>query len=183
MRLFVALTPPQAVLDDLGALVARIRPDHPELRWTRPEQWHLTLVFLGAVAEDVLPGLRRRLARVAARTPPVTMRFAGGGSFGSPARARVLWVGVRGDREALRRLAGRVAAVATRSGLDVDERPYRPHLTLARAGTPADVRPLREVLDGYAGESWDARHLDLIASHLGPRPWYETVGRWSLAGR
>ncbi|HEX5812494.1 MAG TPA: 2'-5' RNA ligase family protein, partial [Pseudonocardia sp.] len=62
MRAFVALVPAAAVLDELAAAVAPVRAAHPDLRWTPPAQWHLTLAFLGevdgdTVDEGVLPNL------------------------------------------------------------------------------------------------------------------------------
>jgi 2'-5' RNA ligase len=69
----------------------------PELRWTAPELWHVTLAFLGEVPERVLPSLEIRLARAAGRHPPMTLRFAAAGAFPSAGRANVLWLGLRLD--------------------------------------------------------------------------------------
>jgi RNA 2',3'-cyclic 3'-phosphodiesterase len=154
----------------------------PQLRWTRPEQWHLTLAFLGEVGGDAVDPLVCRLARVAARHPPLSMSFEGGGRFGH----RVLWTRVQGDRERLRRLADSVRAAARRSGLPVDERPYRPHLTLARAAGTADLRPLVERLASYVGQPWVATRLYLVHSRLGAGPdgsaLHEPIAHWPLNG-
>ncbi len=93
VRLFVALTPPDAVVGELRASTAALRELAPDLRWTRPEQWHVTLAFLGEVADEVVDELARRLNRAAARYPPLSLAFGGGGRFGH----RVLWTGVRGS--------------------------------------------------------------------------------------
>src|SRR4029079_7809601 len=91
----------------------------------------------------------------------------GGGRFGR----QVLWTRVDGDRAALRRLADAVRAAARRGGLAVDARPYRPHLTLARAGAPpTDLAPLAAALDGFAGRPWSASDLHLVRSVLGAGP-------------
>lgn len=70
MRLFVAVWPPPGAVDELGRALVDVRAAVPQLRWTIPEQWHVTLAFLGEVADDRRPELERRLARVAARHPP-----------------------------------------------------------------------------------------------------------------
>ena len=109
--------------------------------------------------------------------------MAGGGRFGG----QVLWTRVEGDRAALRRLADSVRAAARRCGLPTDARPYRPHLTLARAGRPApDLAPLAEALNDFAGRAWSAPDLLLVHSVLGAGPGgtarHETVASWPLTG-
>jgi 2'-5' RNA ligase len=187
LRLFVALVPPADALDELAAAVEALRAT-PGLRWTRPEQWHVTLAFLAEVDDRTREALTPRLERVARRHAPPTLALAGGGRFGG----QVLWTRVDGDQAALRRLADAVRAAARRCGLPVDTRPYRPHLTLARtlarARDPAtDLAPLAAALDGFAGRPWSASDLHLVRSVLGAGPGrtahHEPVASWPLSGR
>lgn len=183
MRCFVALVPPADALAELGAVLDTL-PAEPRLRWTRPEQWHLTLAFLAEVDDHTRGRLVERLTRVARRHPPPLLSLAGGGRFGD----RVLWTGVDGDRAALRRLVDSVRAAVRRCGLPVDERPHRPHLTLARGRTPApDLEPLVAALHGFVGSTWAATELHLVRSHLGEGPGggarHETVATWELTAR
>ncbi|WP_211310515.1 RNA 2',3'-cyclic phosphodiesterase [Thermasporomyces composti] len=192
VRLFVALVPPASVLDDVAVVVsdirgrvdADVRLRQEQWRWTERAQWHLTLAFLGEVGDDVVPGLKARLARVARRSQPLHLHVRGGGGFGSARNARVLWSGVHGDVDELRRLAGSVAAAARRVGIDVPDRRYRPHLTLARLRVPADVRPVVEWLSDYTGPVWEADRLELVRSYLRAGPnggsRYETIHAWPL---
>ncbi|HET6393905.1 MAG TPA: RNA 2',3'-cyclic phosphodiesterase [Blastococcus sp.] len=183
MRLFVALVPPARARAELAAAVREL-PPHPRLRWTRPEQWHLTLAFLAEVDDRTRGQLVERLGRVAHRHPPLELSLAGGGRFG----AHVLWTRVDGDRAALRRLVDAVRAAARRCGLPSEQRPYRPHLTLARAGPPApDLAPLVAAMQGFTGSTWPATELHLVRSRLGVGPngtaQHETVATWELTGR
>jgi 2'-5' RNA ligase len=171
VRLFVALNLPEEHLDDLTAAVEPVRRSHPDLRWAPPHRWHLTLAFLGEVGEGKLPELEARLQRAAARCPPLGLAVAGAGRFGR----QVLWVGVTGDTEPLRRLAGAVAAAARRCGIDVGERSYHPHVTVARARTPTDLRAAAAALSSYAGAPWTAEAVELMRSRLGPTPSYEPL--------
>lgn len=181
MRLFVAVDPPSHEVARLSA-AAPIRSD--TLRWVPTEQWHLTLVFCGEVAERVVPGLEERLTRAAGRTAPFELRLHGAGTFPRQAsRARVLWVGVGGDVDALSRLAERCTAAARRCGIDVEDRPYRPHLTLARGrGGAVDARAEVTALQTYDGPPWRVTSLRLVHSTLGAQARHDTVAEIPLSG-
>lgn len=183
MRLFVAITPPPAVLDELEAVLAPLRASWPALRWTSQEAWHLTLAFLGEVSEDKPAALAPRLERAAHRHPVLSLSFGPGGAFPAAARARVLWAGIRGDDVALTALARSVAAGSRRAGAaPPDEgKKFKPHITLARCRPPADVKALVASLGSYAGTPWAAAEIHLIRSCLGSGPpRYETAGTWPL---
>jgi RNA 2',3'-cyclic 3'-phosphodiesterase len=184
MRLFVAIAPPAAVLDELDALAGPLRTRRQDLRWTSREAWHVTLAFLGQVEEPAAARLLPRLERAAQRHHVFRLAFAGAGAFPAPARANVLWSGLSGDRGALARLAESVAAGASRAGAPPPgkRRRFQPHLTLARCRLPADVAELVAALDGYQGPPWAADRIHLIRSHLdatGP-PRYATLASWPL---
>jgi 2'-5' RNA ligase len=182
MRLFVAVTPPPEALDELRAATAAMRSAHPELRWSLPAQWHLTLAFLGEVGDEARADLSARLGRTAARHPPMRLALQGAGRFGD----RVLWTRVAGDLVELRGLAASVRAAARRAGVEVEVRPYRPHLTLARGRDGVDLKPVVAALAGFAGCTWTAAELHLVHSRLGAGPGrtsrYEPLASWPLTG-
>lgn len=193
-RLFVALWPPFDVVATLGAQVtwARKRASRDptlaavtsQLRWTAPEQWHLTLAFLGTVEAGRTAELSTRLARAAARHRPLTVRFHGAGRFGD----RVIFAALDGDRDGVSRLAASARAAARRTGIPVEERRYRPHLTLARhrPGRTGRVElgPVARLLADLDGPTWVADRLDLVRSDLGAGPErgsaYTSLDRWPL---
>ena len=184
MRLFVAIAPPPAVLDELDDLVEPWRARRPDLRWTNREAWHVTLAFLGQVDEVAAARLVPRLERAARRHHQVRLAFAGAGAFPAATRANVLWSGVSGDRRALARLAESVVAGATRAGAPPpgQGRRFQPHLTLARCRMPADVTELVAALDGYQGQPWTADRVHLVRSRLDPavQPRYTSLASWPL---
>jgi RNA 2',3'-cyclic 3'-phosphodiesterase len=185
VRLFVALAPPTAALDDLEGAFAPYRPARADLRWTKRELWHVTLAFLGEVSEEALAKLEPRLERAARRHRTFPLSVSGAGAFPNPTRANVLWSGLAGDRRALAELAATVTAAARRAGAAPPDagRRFRPHLTMARCRMPADVRPIVTALAGYLGPAWNAEAILLIRSHLGASPRYETLGSWPLLAR
>ena len=167
MRMFIALPLPEAVKEDLATFLEPRQEAGPELRWTGPEQWHLTLAFLSEVAERHTDELLERLWRATSRRKPLTLRLAGAGAFPNAGAAKVLWAGVEHDGEELMRLAGGVRAAGSKSGIDVGGGRFHAHLTLARLGPPADVTRWLRTLEGYAGPSWQADEVALVASYLG----------------
>jgi 2'-5' RNA ligase len=168
MRLFVAVFPPDDVCRDLrGRLTAVAQRQGGSVRLTPIDRWHVTLAFLGEVAEGRLPAVRRALDQVS--VPRGTeLRLRGGGHFGR-GRSTVLWAAVEGE------LAGLHADVRERlraAELPYDERPFTPHLTVAYA----DDAGIRETLDGYRGPMWQLTELALVRSD--PGEGYTTLGSW-----
>ena len=175
----MAVDPPAPARDHLAAALAGLHGCPGEPRWTDPGRWHLTLLFLGAVPDRQVPDLVEALGAEVTAGAPGRLRLAGAGRFGSPRRPQVAWVGLDGDGEALGDLAGRAARQARRLRLEVEDRPFRPHLTVGRwrPGHPADGA-LLDRLAGYRGPEWPVDAVRLWESRLGPRPVYEELAAW-----
>ena len=139
-RLFVAVPVPEetlrAMADWIGEWNARRRGWRP----VRPDGIHLTLRFLGETDPDLVGSLVEQVARVAAAVRRVTVTAAGWGVFPGPGRPRVLWAGLRGELGPVVDLARAVEDAVVDLGFPRERRPFRPHLTLARARR--DQRPL-----------------------------------------
>jgi len=187
MRMFVAVVPPDEVVEHLDAFL-EARRDAAAYRWATREQLHVTLAFLADVPDRNLDDLVERLGRAARRRTAFPSAIAGGGAFPNVGRARVLWAGLDLDehgRRELTRLATGARAAANRSGVRVDGRQFRPHVTLARLGHPDEVTPWVRLLDAYRGPAWTVDRMTLVASYLGEgprgRPRYESVEEFALA--
>lgn len=167
MRLFVGMAVSEAVKDALERLTLRLRAKDDGLRWSTPDQWHVTLVFLGEVGDEARAGLVRELAGV--RRPALTLRMDGLGVF---QRVGILHAQVEVSPELLR-LYEAVAAAVKRAGLPVEDRPYRAHITLARSrnrdGRKTMERLKRAAEQQRLHEHWDAREFLLYESQLSPR--------------
>ena len=185
MRVFVAVDPPAEVVDDLDAFLEARRDAGEGLRWTPPSQWHLTLAFMAAAPERVVDDLVGRLGEAVERRAPVGLAIAGGGCFPDVSRARVLWAGVQGGT-ALAPLARSVRSACAVVGAAPEGGPFRAHLTLARIPRPRDATRWVRVLESYAGPSWSATEVAVVASHLprekGHGPRHEVLARLPLRG-
>jgi 2'-5' RNA ligase len=132
MRTFVAIFPPQRVGQALSR-AARDLPTSKDFRLINPEKLHVTLKFLGDVAEDTQGRVEQALEPLSERHEPFEVRTSGFGAFPSEKKARILWAGVGEGSESLRAVAQSVEDLLQPAGFGREQRPYMPHLTLARA--------------------------------------------------
>jgi 2'-5' RNA ligase len=182
LRLFVAVYPPADACAHLAAVadtlaVGRAASEGVNARLAPRANWHVTLAFLGDVADDRCDAARAALESAAecwraGGAGPPELCLAGGGRFGR-GRFTILWVGMGGQVDALVALGTAVRRELRRARLPHDRKPLRPHMTLARPGDRVDVRADLAVLAGYEGPRWPATQLRLVRSHPGPRPTYD----------
>ncbi|MFF3013240.1 RNA 2',3'-cyclic phosphodiesterase [Streptomyces sp. NPDC057939] len=183
VRIFIALAPPDDAKDELARELRPAYEAHPRMRWNRIEDWHVTLAFLGELPVATVPLLRPPLAELAARRAPVRLALRGGGHFDD----RVLWSGVDGDLDGLHLLASDVRAVVKECGIPFEDRPLRPHLTLARARrneTSCAVEAAAGLAD-FTGRDWPAARLHLVGSNIGRGPGpihYRDIEAWEFRG-
>ena len=128
-----------------------------------------------------MPPLVAAVGDAVGAAPAMTLRLAGAGRFGSRRRPQVFWAGLDGDVGPLIELAQRLADVARGLDLPVEDRPFRPHLTVGRwpPRRPADGS-LPERLAGYRGPDWAVAEVRLVESHLGKASRHETVAAWPV---
>jgi 2'-5' RNA ligase len=132
VRTFVAVFPPPAIREALFR-AARDLPASKAFRLIGPEKLHLTLKFLGNVAEDDLSRVAQALEPLRERHEPFEVSISGFGAFPSERKARILWAGVGEGSEPLRAVALSVEDLLEPAGFGLEQRPYVPHLTLGRA--------------------------------------------------
>ena len=161
MRAFVALELPEAFADEVGEL-ARALAATCEGRFVRPGSHHLTLAFLGEVGEAEARRAMDALDAACAGAGAVELASAGLGSFGR-GRDATLWLGVE-KRPELMALASRLREELLARGLGFDEKPFLPHVTLARR-----ARLPRAALEGLVFPRPDtAARVTLYRSILEP---------------
>ncbi|MGH3715403.1 MAG: RNA 2',3'-cyclic phosphodiesterase [Micromonosporaceae bacterium] len=183
----MAVDPPPDAVAELAEVVAGLHVARAQARLAASERWHLTVAFLGDVAEERVPVAQDALA--AAASGPSARRhelwIAGGGTFGGRA-GTVLWVGVGGEVDRLKQLARAVGRELRAARFSLERRAYRPHLTIARPGTRLDRAQLAEdvaTLAAYQGRPWPVTHLHLLRSELGPHPQHTRIATYPLPER
>lgn len=145
MRLFIGLATPEEVKQALERVTLRLRAKDDGLRWSTPDQWHVTLVFLGHVGDEACARVVDELGRV--RLPPVDLRIDGLGVF---ERAGILYAQVE-VTPALLRLYEAVVGAVRCAGLETEDRPYRAHVTLARSRNRDGKKTIERLRRSFAG--------------------------------
>ena len=130
MRLFVALDIDDLIRERIARFVEGVCNFAPEARWVKPESLHITLKFIGEQPDAAVENIKQELVSIAAATSET--HFHGYGFFPTPKSARVFWVGMESGPQ-LAQLAAMVDNKMASRGVPREDRPFSPHLTLARA--------------------------------------------------
>jgi 2'-5' RNA ligase len=171
VRLFFAIELVDALRTALDHAIAPLRAAEPELSWVRAEKLHLTMKFLGEVDDAGADRLAAAADAVAARHAPFEMTLGGVGAFPNFRRARVVWMGV-GIEPRLELLHHDLEVACGEAGFEVEGRPYRPHITLARVRSPLALdraRPFARAAKRVAyASSQHVGAVSLLESMRGP---------------
>lgn len=132
IRAFIAIDLPPHVLGEIKTVTDDLKGKTKGLKWVRQEGIHLTLKFLGDITPDQADLIGKSLDEATAEFGSLELALDRPGAFPSVKRPRVIWVGLDGELEKLKRLQKSVEEACFSSGFDKDERPYSPHLTVAR---------------------------------------------------
>jgi 2'-5' RNA ligase len=187
MRLFFAIELADDVQDLLDEATTSLRAEAPELAWVERKKRHLTLKFLGDLADDALPRLVDAADRAAAAHGPMEMSVRDIGAFPNFRRARVVWIGVEQERR-LELLHHDLELACESAGFEVEGRPFRPHVTLARVRSPLPVGRLKTLArvarSVRVRASVPVEHITLFESILAPSgARYRHVHSATLGGR
>jgi RNA 2',3'-cyclic 3'-phosphodiesterase len=176
MRLFVALKIPEAVRKNLAAAQKQVQKKvqkdlqaaGTELRWVRPENFHVTLKFIGQASSEELAAIMEELRGVRPEgAVKATIRGLGYASHAK--RGGVLWATMQAS-EFLKMLAGQIDRRLERLGIAAEERAFLPHLTLARCKQNSAMPAIRAAVREYDGHDFGSavwEELQLMESRLG----------------
>jgi RNA 2',3'-cyclic 3'-phosphodiesterase len=184
LRLFVAVDLPDRARDAATAQVEPWRDRFPQGRWVPPENWHVTVKFLGRTWPRLVDWVHEMCREAAGEIRPFRLGLRGLGVFPRPTRARVLWVGLHDQEGGLAALAGAVEERLARE-FPPEKRPFSAHLTVARFNPPIPLGDHAVELGaaGVEGPPFRVGHSTLYRSHLSPRgARYEALERFAFRG-
>jgi RNA 2',3'-cyclic 3'-phosphodiesterase len=181
LRLFAAVEIPARARSEAEKAVAPWRERLPTARWVKPENWHVTVKFMGRTYPSLVDRVNEAVEASARRVRPFKLRLDGLGVFPRPSKARVFWVGLD-DEGGLTKLASALDDELRRD-FPPEKRGFTPHLTVARLNPPAPVDEeelKRSKLDSFP---FGVGELVLFRSHLSPKgARYEPLARFPLRG-
>ena len=185
MRLFISLNLPKKERQRIYRAARVLRDEDLPVRWIDPQNFHVTLKFLGEVRPDRIPDVEAAVEQVASTTTAFTVNLSGFGAFPTIRRPQVLWLGVEASPE-LRCLKQDLEWALADVGFEAETRAFHPHLTLGRAEASDGAgafRGLDELVADMAFKGELKVHtMDVMRSQLsksGPR--YSGISSAKLA--
>jgi RNA 2',3'-cyclic 3'-phosphodiesterase len=169
IRAFIAITPPATLQQTVAAVRQVFQHLSLPWRWVTSDHIHLTLRFLGNVPDDLVPSLLQAMEQATQDQTAFPLRAKALGCFPHPARPRVLWVGLDDPSQALGRLNAHLMAALTPLGFPPEDRPFHPHLTLARAQNRIPSNQLFPMLQTYQNRDFGeflVTQVHLVQSQL-----------------
>jgi 2'-5' RNA ligase len=171
MRLFIAVDISEAVRDAVAAKQSQLKQTNADVAWVKPENFHLTLKFLGEVPDGELDDIKAALDLAAAPQAAFEMELRGMGCFPDYGVPRVVWVGVGDGRDALKGLARDVEEAMAALSCAREKRDFAAHLTIGRVRGPRGADRLRRQAEAEAGGGFGRCAVDevrLYKSTLSP---------------
>ncbi|MDQ1640258.1 MAG: 2,3-cyclic 3-phosphodiesterase [Pyrinomonadaceae bacterium] len=186
-RVFCAIELPSLVLEKISEQITRLRAaaPHSPASWSRPENVHLTLKFLGEIAPGRVGDLSQAAAAAVAGFAPFEILIKDTGSFPKHGTPRVFWIGIDDYSGKLARLQAKLDEECLRVGFAKDARPFNPHLTIARGRKPQGARALAAAHKemGFASTEVSVKELTVIRSELSSNGSnYTTISQHALSG-
>lgn len=172
VRAFIAIALPQMLVEQLKRLQQQLGADvgGDTVHWTKPDQLHLTLKFFGNVRGDGVSDLKSALTRACAGQETFQLTLEGLGCFPNARIPRVVWVGINGELEPLRKLHMEIDRQTQGFGDHTEQRGFQPHLTIGRVKVQGkDARRVGEAVERAAVSrpgAWMVREVELIQSKL-----------------
>lgn len=183
MRTFIAIEIPSEIKSALAALQTELRRAGADVSWTKPENIHLTLKFLGEVDERRIGEIEKVCVSLAAEFQPFTLSLNDTGVFPNARQPRIIWAGLAGEIEKAvemqKRLDERIALI----GFGREEKAFRPHLTIGRVKSNRKTRELIALADAHRlpALSFVISEIVLMKSELHPAgARYTPMARVSL---
>lgn len=184
MRVFSALFPPDEVVEDFSRAVDPLRRRYPQLEWTPPLLWHMTLTFFGNLSLEDSHRLGKALGAFADAQAPFPVRIDGAGATPNILEGETLFATLDTPGNSLLELyLGNISAVQG-FGWVLDRRKFRPHFPLARSEQPFDFTELVAQVSEYQSKVWEVSSLALVWARPGDdgRPYFELLGEHRFKG-
>jgi 2'-5' RNA ligase len=186
LRCFIAVEMPGPLKTKIGELIDTLRQTGADVKWVKKENLHITLKFLGNIAESSVDDIKNSLTRKLSHYEPFCIRISGTGTFPPGRFPRVIWIGMD-EAEILNHIHKNVDEGMSGFGVKPDDRLFSPHLTVGRVRSNKRMNELLKKIDEMRSEEFGALEISgvsLMKSELKPAgPEYERLAEIKFVGR
>jgi 2'-5' RNA ligase len=179
MRLFISVELPDQVKKQIADLVTELKQVGAEIKWAEPENLHITLLFLGEVADSRRDNLITLSAKAVSGQTSFRANFSGLGTFPEGSNPRVVWVGTAAGGAELKVLADSLAETLSRAGFPGADKEFKPHITIGRIKSRKGMDILKQKMAAIKVVSFGEAVIDrvcLMKSTLTPKgPVYNKI--------
>ena len=185
IRSFLAFELPAEIREQIGVISKELKKLSLPVRWVKIDNIHLTILFLGSVAEDILSAMEEKVNVAAKKFSPFKAKLNSIGAFPHWRKPRVIWIGLNGDIDRLANLRDDLQEELKVLGFMPEKRPFRSHLTLGRfKGQINRDEDIQWICDRYRdidSDLYQLNELILYKSDLKPDgPVYTKMATWPL---
>ncbi|WP_407408602.1 RNA 2',3'-cyclic phosphodiesterase [Peribacillus sp.] len=173
---FFALVLPDDIKHHLHNQTNEVKSEFPFKKWLHPADYHITMAFLGNAEDTMKEEALEKIKRALANEQSFELKVEGIDVFGKKESPRILWAGVK-QEERLTSIQKKIYASCVEAGFELDKKPFKPHITLARkfeGETPFSINEARQLAKPEA-KAFQASQIALYQTHLGASPSYEPV--------
>src|SRR5665647_1138386 len=180
-RLFIAVPIDDIWRKRLTEQCTLLQLNIPFQKWTHPDDYHITLKFLGETSVNQVQQIKKHLANIAKDTRPFVLKENDWGTFGPQIAPSILWAGVGGDLTSLNNLQKKVDSM-DEIGFPKENRIFHPHLTIARRYIGIAPMEISEYLPETAESiiHWSVSEIKIFQSHFHKKPMYEPIASFKL---
>lgn len=153
LRLFIAIELDEEIRAELFAEIKYLKSHFPEIRWVRPENLHITMKFLGNIAENEIEDISEIMDIAAEKNPPFSAEIQDLGCFPHVERPRIVWAGCRQGSLEISNIVSCLDEKLKLLGYKPEKRNFTPHITIGRVKKPAQAMGIEEIIN-------DAQQID-----------------------
>lgn len=187
IRSFLAFDVSNEIKENLSKLISRLKIELPDIKWVNSENLHGTIKFFGDIEESVIEKISEIILRKLSKQKPIFLEGVGLGVFPSINRDRVVWAGVGGEIEELKKIVSNIEIEFDKIGFPKEERAFSPHLTIGRIKkTLATVQKLEHILKENENKKFGETRVERLTLYrsvlTGESSIYKVLKEYSFAG-
>lgn len=169
-RYFIAINFPQEIKRELNKVIKNLKQIFPEhsIKWVEPGNLHITLHFLGNLEEEKINDIKKELEKIVKKYTPVTLQLKGVDTFPNKGYAKIIYIQAEEVSKGgiLQQLVKEVGGILNQAGVEIDQRPWRPHSTLGRVKRGEKGLDLHKTVVDVNPLQFQIKHIDLMISEL-----------------